>query len=459
MTISSSSPRRPARNLPHLASRLLGTPLLADERKLDAIVPVLLRKINGDEPADMDPADERTPGPMTVSSGVAVIPVIGSLIRRPNWLQAYSGMTSYPQILDCFRCALDDERVRAILLQVDSFGGEGAGCFELCDEIFKARGPKPIWAIADVDALSAGYAILSSAERVYAAQTGAVGSIGVVAVHLDTSIRNEAMGLTYTVFRAGARKAELNSLEPVTKAAAEKLQTSMERLRQRFAASVARSRPGVSSRAALATEGQWYDPEDALKLKLIDGIGTFEDIFAELAAAVPPPARPAAAPPQPPAPVEGPENDGEPVDDDEGSPPPDDGQHAAAGLSEEREASMTETPAPATPAPAAPATSAADNVLQLDAARDQGRAEAMANAREIGETCLIAGKPELAAGFLADGLTVAQVRKKLIDDRADADAAPPVDNRQPQRTGTSAGSTPPAQLWDTAFKKVHAGLR
>jgi hypothetical protein len=220
------------RDFPHLAARLFGTPLLIDERKLDAIVPAFMRRLNGEDDAPGDGGgDYREPGEPRYANGVAVIPVIGSLVRRKSMMDAWSGLTSYSDIATCLRCALDDPRVRAILLQVDSFGGEASGCFELCDELYAARGRKPIWAVGDVDALSAGYAILAQADRVLVAPSGSAGSIGAVAVHCERSQFNEAMGYTYTVFRAGTRKAELNSLEPITKAAAEKVAASLAKVR------------------------------------------------------------------------------------------------------------------------------------------------------------------------------------------------------------------------------------
>src|SRR4051812_10583248 len=197
------------RDLPHLAARLFGTPLLIDPRKLDAIVPAFLKRLNGeDDEPEGAPANPREP---VIANGIAVIPVIGTLVRRKTMLDAYSGLTSYGDLRESIQCALDDARARAILLDIDSFGGEAPGCFEFCDWLFAQRGNKPIWAVADVDALSAGYAIMAQADRVLVAPSGSAGSIGAVAVHCERSQYNEAMGFSYTVIRAGLRKAELNA--------------------------------------------------------------------------------------------------------------------------------------------------------------------------------------------------------------------------------------------------------
>ena len=57
--------------------------------------------------------------------------------------------------------------VRAILLDIDSPGGETAGCFDLSDYIYSVRGIKPVYAVANDIALSAAYAIASSASKVF----------------------------------------------------------------------------------------------------------------------------------------------------------------------------------------------------------------------------------------------------------------------------------------------------
>jgi hypothetical protein len=82
--------------------------------------------------------------------------------RSSGTLRPYSGMTGYDGIRQNFLTALEDPAVRAIVLDIDSPGGEVAGCFDLVDTIYAARGEKPIWAILDESAYSAAYAIASA---------------------------------------------------------------------------------------------------------------------------------------------------------------------------------------------------------------------------------------------------------------------------------------------------------
>jgi ClpP class serine protease len=73
-------------------------------------------------------------------AGVAVIPICGTLVQKLGSLRPYSGMTGYDGIRQAFLTALADPEVNGICLDIDSPGGEVAGCFDLVDEIYNARG-------------------------------------------------------------------------------------------------------------------------------------------------------------------------------------------------------------------------------------------------------------------------------------------------------------------------------
>ena len=117
--------------------------------------------------------------------GIAVIEIAGTLVHRGAWIGQSSGMTSYEGIAAQLQAALADPGVRGIALDIDSFGGEVAGAFDLADRIRAARAQKPVHAFIAEHALSAGYVLASQADHIILPRTGAVGSIGVVALHTD----------------------------------------------------------------------------------------------------------------------------------------------------------------------------------------------------------------------------------------------------------------------------------
>jgi hypothetical protein len=95
--------------------------------------------------ADPDFAEEARPYVgYDVVAGVACIQVEGMLVQKLGTLRPYSGMTGYDGLRTNFLTAVSDPDVRAIVLDINSPGGEVSGCFELSDTIYASRGLKPI---------------------------------------------------------------------------------------------------------------------------------------------------------------------------------------------------------------------------------------------------------------------------------------------------------------------------
>ena len=173
--------------LPHVAARLLGVPLAIHRPKLDVILAVLAPRIGLADlaaPSGFAPPTRAAPA---ATQGIAVIPIHGTLVRRTVGLEAASGLTSYAGLAAQLDAALESSQVDAILLDIDSPGGESGGVFDLADRIRAAAAVKPVWAVANDMAFSAAYALASAANRVIVSRTGGVGSIGVIAMHVDQS--------------------------------------------------------------------------------------------------------------------------------------------------------------------------------------------------------------------------------------------------------------------------------
>ncbi len=94
--------------------------------------------------------------PYPVVDGIAVIEISGVLIHRGGWIGQSSGQTSYEGIAAQIEAAASDPAVRGLALEIDSFGGEVAGVFDLADRIRAIRGRKPVWAFVAEHAFSAG---------------------------------------------------------------------------------------------------------------------------------------------------------------------------------------------------------------------------------------------------------------------------------------------------------------
>ena len=420
--------------LPHIASRVLDTPLVIGQAKLEAILAVIGPRIGVEAPAPavMDGAGRRHGDYLVTPEGIAVIPVFGTLVKRAGAIEAASGLTSYGHLEEQIMDAATDPVVRAILLDVDSPGGEAAGVFDLSDLVYEARSLKPVWAVADEEAFSGAYAIASAAERLIVPRTGGLGSIGVVAVHVDRSARDAMEGFRTTTVYAGAAKNDFNPHETLKDGARRTLQTEVDRVYALFVETVARNR-GLTANAVRATEARLFFGEDAVRAGLADEVGTMRSAFAALAATLTNPrsivaasaVRPGAAITLP-KPITGKEqsmNDDTVIDttNTDGTTPT------------EPEAADT-APAPA----AAPDPNSAE-VVDLDAVRTEARGEGAAEAGLIAELCALAGMPEHTADMLAKGLSADAVRRELLTLKAAQDAE--VHNHVLPGAGTGASAS------------------
>ncbi|HIC66775.1 MAG TPA: S49 family peptidase [Paracoccus sp.] len=224
--------------------------------------------------------------PFAVVDGIAVIEIAGTLVHRGAWIGQSSGLTSYEGIAAQLQAALADPTIRGIALDIDSFGGEVAGAFDLADRIRAARAQKPVHAFVADHALSAAYALASQADRIVLPRTGTVGSIGVVAMHSDMSGALDQKGIAVTLIHAGTRKVDANPYQPLPEAVRERIAGELEDLRQLFAETVAEGRGRrLDTLQALGTEAAVFRGEAAVFAGLADEVADPVTAFHAFAAA------------------------------------------------------------------------------------------------------------------------------------------------------------------------------
>ena len=225
--------------------------------------------------------------PFALQDGIAVIEISGVLVHRGAWIGRSSGQTSYEGIAAQLAAAVADPSVRGIALEIDSFGGEVAGVFDLADAIRAARAAKPVWALIAEHAFSAGYALASQADRIILPRTGAVGSIGVVVMHADLSGQLSNAGVTVTLIHSGTHKVDGNPYAPLPAPVRERIQAEIDSIRLLFAETVAAGRGRrLSEEAALATEAECYRGAAAVAAGLADEVSDPASAFAAFADAV-----------------------------------------------------------------------------------------------------------------------------------------------------------------------------
>lgn len=237
--------------LVHLASRLFNTPLAILPSKLQAILQVvgprlgiredLIPRADGRFPYHKrDGGEDDSMGP--VVGPVATIPVYGTLVKRSGGIDAESGLTSYASLRAKVDAAMKNPRVKSLLFEFDSPGGESSGLFDLCQYLTSLRGSKPMIGIANDSSYSASYAVASCMDKLFVTGVGGVGSIGVYMLHVDKSKYDEKQGISYSFIKSGARKTDGNQHEPLSDRARADLQAEVDRIAEMFVQLVAANR-------------------------------------------------------------------------------------------------------------------------------------------------------------------------------------------------------------------------
>ena len=272
-------------DLPHAASRAFGTPLMIARAKLETILGVLGPRLAGSALSPIEPVADPPPRTSIIVERIAVVSVIGTLVSRSGYLDAASNLSSYAEIGEAIAAAMADPSLRGVVLDVDSAGGEVGSLFDLVEQIgaIKTASAKPLWAVANESALSAAYAIASAADRVYVTRTGEIGSVGVVAVHVDESGADAKAGLSWTLVFAGERKVDGNAHEPLSAQARAAIQADVDRLYAELCALVAANRR-LTPEAIRGMQAAVYRGELAIRAGFADRIGTLDLAIAEMAA-------------------------------------------------------------------------------------------------------------------------------------------------------------------------------
>lgn len=438
-------------SMPHLASRIFGTPLLIHPRKLDVILSVLGPRLglamSDDSQALIKHLAAQAPpvNSTALTSNIAVISVSGTLVRRAAAVDAASGLTSYTAISAQLAQAVRDPAINAILLDIDSPGGEAGGAFDLADQIMAARQIKPIWAVANDDAFSAAYAIASAASRVYVTRTGGVGSVGVIALHVDQSQRDAMSGLRYTAVYAGDRKNDMSPHAPLSTDAAQALQAEVDRLYGLFVSTVAANR-NLSEQDVQDTEAGLYFAQDAIDAGLADVVGTLDDALLALSEELHTQSTSIAR-------IQG--SGREMGISTPGSSMKrsvcmqNDATQAADGQTtqEDQRQSQLANQLSAGSEPAQGNDTSQDaggetgaQVQASAAIQGHDIRAASAQVLAIAEICLLAGKSEMTAGLIERGVSVDQARKELL--AAKASGSPEISSRILPEAGTQAQTKP-----------------
>lgn len=226
------------------------------------------------------------PPPTEERSKVAIVSVIGPLAQRAvadlcGYVDGYDAVTAR------FAKAIQAPEVGAVVLRIDSPGGDVAGLEEAIGRMVELRkkSRKPVYAYVDELAASAAYWLAAgvSDSGVFVPGSGLVGSIGAIGALVDATKAAEAEGLKVTLVRDPAGKAEAHPYGPDQALAEERLGKLVAAAAGRFTDAVASLR-GLKAAAVRGLNGALLEGEQAVTGKLADGVASLEDVVAMAAA-------------------------------------------------------------------------------------------------------------------------------------------------------------------------------
>lgn len=419
-----------------LAAAVLNQPLLVQPTIGEALVGGYLEgKVTSDDSvlkADRFEVSGADGQPVDVAQKlIGVINLSGAMVNRPMPGASGPGPVSYAAVRDFFDELLNDDAVTSIILRLDTPGGMASGCFDLVDHIFEARGRKPMYALVDDHAYSAGFALASACDEIWVSRTGGVGSVGVVRFHHDWSGNNAQIGLKVTPLFAGARKVDFNPNFPLSEEAHAEAMADLEDMYTLFVDTVARNLD-MQAEAVRATEAACYRGQAAVAVGFATRLGTWHDLIAHLGAAE------AAQPPAP------------------GGPDPDDEPEAAATpLVPEAAlappAAVLENPAAALAAAVAssdlpPALAVA--LLRRPMQQGEQAASAIEYATAVQDACAAAlrGDDTIAASFIEKNTDLDTVRAQLLSMKAEEGRSTQVVTAHPASMADQRAAEMKAQL-------------
>ena len=217
------------------------------------------------------------------NSNIAVIKIQGEIVTYGTELvdsgesktTVSSDIVSSETIIGYLNEIEKDDDIKAIIVEIDSFGGSPVASEEIMDSLKKTT--KPTIAVIREGAVSGAYLIATGANRIYASRLSEVGGIGVTMSYLDYSQKNKQEGLIYQQLSSGKFKDTGDPDKELTAAEKELLMKDIEKMHQLFVENVAVNRNLDIKTVEELADGFTMLGQDAKEKGLIDEIGNIND--------------------------------------------------------------------------------------------------------------------------------------------------------------------------------------
>jgi protease-4 len=221
---------------------------------------------------------------------IAVIPLTGTITGTSGPLM-YSGVITPALVQEQLDRAEGDTEVKAIILRVESPGGEVAPCQEILEEVEQAKQSKPVVISMGSMAASGGYYISCTADKIVALPGTLTGSIGVIAQIPNLKGLFDKLGIEMQTFTGGEHKDMYAGYRNLTPEEQEIMQNLVDEYYEQFVDIVAEGRGMDKEEVRSLATGQLYTGVEAKELGLVDELGGLDkavDLATELSNATAP---------------------------------------------------------------------------------------------------------------------------------------------------------------------------
>nr|QJR98312.1 signal peptide peptidase SppA [uncultured Muribaculaceae bacterium] len=246
------------------------------ERSMDSIIAKMLSK-KKDDLKFVSPSalTGQTPWASAYSSKkqVAVLYACGEIVDGGG-----AGTINYEKLVPQIVKLAEDDKVKAMVLRVNSPGGAVFGSDQIGEALdyFQKKG-KPLAVAMGDYAASGGYWISCGADRIFADPLTITGSIGIFGLIPNGAGLAEKLGVSPQLVSTNPQADFPSLFYPMNQVQLDSMQSFIERGYDRFIARVAKGRKMPESKVRAIAEGRVWDAEKALKIGLVDQLGSVKD--------------------------------------------------------------------------------------------------------------------------------------------------------------------------------------
>ena len=179
---------------------------------------------------------------------------------------------------------MNDDDVKAVVLRVNSPGGSAYASEQIWRAVTRLKAKKPVVVSMGTYAASGGYYISCAANYIYAEPTTLTGSIGIFGMFPDVSgLLTDKLGLKFDQVKTNKYSNFGTSSRPFNEEEMQYLTNMIDRGYKTFTKRVSDGRKIPVERVYEIAEGRVWLGQDALKIKLVDGIGGIDQAVAKAA--------------------------------------------------------------------------------------------------------------------------------------------------------------------------------